>query len=157
MALVHDQLCRSDSVGNIDMQEYFISLLDKLFDMYGIDLRRIRSKVAAEGLFLRIETATPIGLIVTELVTNSLKYAFPHDEEGLVEVFFAPGEEGSYDLTVRDTGSGFSTEDAPVSMSVGLQLVDVLADQLRGSVRFETDHGTRVTITLPEKIVAPGR
>ena len=157
MALVHDQLCRSDSVGKIDMQEYFVSLLDKLFDMYGVDLRLIGKKVSSEGIFLRIETATPIGLIVTELVTNSLKYAFSGGEEGLIEVIFAPGEEGYFDLTVRDTGRGFSAADVPDSMTVGLQLVDILADQLKGAVYYKTDDGTRVTITVPEKIVAPGR
>ncbi len=157
MALVHDQLCRSDSVGRIDMQEYFVSLLDKLFDMYGVDLRRIGRKVSAEGVLLRIESATPVGLIVTELVSNSLKYAFPGEADGLVEVSFSPGEEGFYNLTVRDTGRGFSLDDTLESLSIGLQLVDVLADQLRGTVRFETDHGTRVTLSLPEKMVASGR
>jgi two-component sensor histidine kinase len=102
---------------------------------------------SAENVFLNIETAIPCGLMVNELVTNALKYAFPRPEQGEIGVRIASVDSVRYMLTVRDNGVGLpedvSTEG---TKSLGLHLVSILAAQLEGTVETSRSGGTMFTV-----------
>ena len=103
-----------------------------------------RYDIDVEGL--DVDTAVPCGLIVNELVTNSLKYAFP-DGKGVLRVELRRQDEGCFGLLVGNDGAGFPSHlDPATSESLGLQLVTSLGKQLGGTVKFETDRGARIRI-----------
>ncbi|MBI5664812.1 MAG: PAS domain S-box protein [Nitrospirae bacterium] len=139
MALVHEKLYRSASLGNIDFNDYITSLSNSLFAFYGKSTKNISVKVHADGVFLGIDTAIPCGLIINELLSNSLKYAFPNDRSGNISITLknmAGGSHWDYELIVRDSGIGLPAGlDIRKTSSLGLQLVINLSEhQLQGAV-----------------------
>jgi PAS domain S-box-containing protein len=156
MALVHEKLYQSRDLSRIDCGEYLKSLAANLFRSYGGDARGIALRVEVNGTFLGIDAAIPCGLIVNELVTNSLKYAFPGADgadpakprEVFVRLHTAPDE--SVRLCVGDNGVGFPGNlDFRSTTSLGLQLVSVLTDQLGGTIELNRGEGTHFTIGFP--------
>lgn len=147
IALVHEQLHRAANFAAIDIHHYLTSLTLGLVQTYGS--LRTEVSVQASSTALTIDVAIPCGLIVNELVSNALRHAFPDDVSGKLVVTMAE-QEDSFVLEVCDDGIGIPAEidtDQPTSM--GLQLVRSLAHQLRGTIEFERDKGTRVRITFP--------
>jgi len=145
MALVHEKLYRSEDLSNVDFSEYIRNLADHLFHVYGMN--DVDLKVDVENVFLDINTAIPCGLIISELITNSLKYAFPQGNGGELKVGLKRDSEDFYMLTVGDSGRGFPEDfDIKSSDSLGLQLVDMLTDQLNGSLSFKHGKGAKLEI-----------
>jgi two-component sensor histidine kinase len=148
MALIHERLYQSDSLAQIDFAEYLRSLTRYLVRSY----RSVSGPVAVgfqvESIPLSIERAVPCGLIVNELVSNALKYAFPGGRPGKVEVGLSRAD-GHLWLSVRDDGVGLP-EDLDVEKldSLGLQLVYMLAGQLGGEVHIDTRLGTTFEISF---------
>lgn len=158
MALVHEKLYRSSDLTRIDCSEYMNSLAGNLFRSYGGDVRGITMRVETDGVFVGIDAAIPCGLIVNELVSNALKYAFPEGDgqrpvpPGGPEITLALADTGAgkLRLSVRDNGIGFpDTVDFRSTSSLGMQLVNVLTEQLDGSVELKPGPGTTFTITFP--------
>jgi len=158
MALVHEKLYRSSDLFRIDCSEYLHSLAGNLFRSYGGDARGIAMRVETNGVSVGIDEAIPCGLIVNELLSNALKYAFP--EENDQRSFPPDGPEitlaladiggGKLRLSVRDNGIGFPrTVDFHSTSSLGMQLVNVLAEQLGGSVELEPGPGTTFSLIFP--------
>jgi PAS domain S-box-containing protein len=158
MALVHEKLYRSSDLFRIDCSEYMHSLAGNLFRSYGGDARGITMRVETNGVSIGIDEAIPCGLIVNELLSNALKYAFP--EENAPRPFPPDGPEitlaltdigaGKLRLSVRDNGIGFPHSfDFHGTSSLGMQLVNVLAEQLGGSVELEPGPGTTFALTFP--------
>jgi PAS domain S-box-containing protein len=146
MALVHEKLYQSPNLSGIDFTEYTRTLAENLFRSYGIGLRRIRLTVEASGIDLDIDTAVPLGLIINELVSNSLKYAFPDEREGEVIIKLTDSN-GECELTVSDNGVGISEEiDYQNTESLGLQVVAMLTQQLDGTLDLDRNAGTRFLI-----------
>jgi len=149
MALVHETLY-SGNLGRIDLSEYLHALCRHLFRSYGVDSTQIGLVLNVSNTSLDLEQAIPVGLIINELVSNSLKYAFPNGESGQVEIEFLALEEGRLSLFVSDDGVGLSESiDLKQLSSLGLQLVHDLAHQLAGSVKILRGHGTQYCITFP--------
>ena len=151
MALVHDQLHRSRDLSRIGFREYVKNLCASLFSSYGVDSARIALRVEADDTSLPIDAAIPCGLIIHELVSNSLKYAFPDERGG--EIFiglrFLPAR-GTV-LTVADNGTGLPANvDVSTANSLGLRLVRILAAQIDAPVRCPAGVGTVFEIDLPE-------
>ncbi len=149
MALVHQYLYLSETLSRIDMQGYLRSLVSALEQSYGRrGGERIAVEVAAEGIFLSIESAIPVGLIVTETVSNSFKYAFEGLVPGRVRVELAhAGEKEALRLVVEDDGKGVLPETAVRKPgSLGLKLVEALAVQLHASLNMESAKGFRVIV-----------
>jgi len=118
-----------------------------LFQMYGIKPGTIQLDIGIPDLELDINTAIPCGLILSELASNALKHAFPDGRIGVVSIRMLRQKDGTIELIVRDDGIGCENEpDSDGVRSFGLELVDMLVEQLRG--RIETDHtnGTGYTI-----------
>lgn len=147
MSLVHEKLHQSTSMVSIDAASYLKSLVDALFRMNAVSSTSIAVDVHAEGS-LEMDTAIPCGLIVTELVSNALKHAFPDGRSGRISVALRPDPDGRHlVLEVVDDGVGFPLElDFRNAQTLGLKLVGMLADQLGGAIELDTHAGTRLRI-----------
>jgi PAS domain S-box-containing protein len=153
MALVHEKLYQSQDLTRIDFAEYLRSLASYLFRSYELTPRLVSLVVAADDVFLGIDTAIPCGLLVSELISNALKHAFPDGRGGEVLVAIRSGRDGHLTLTVSDDGVGFPEDlDLGNTRSLGLQLVNTLVSQIDGTIELDGDGGTtfRVTFTEPE-------
>jgi PAS domain S-box-containing protein len=143
MALIHEKLYRSKDLTQIDFAEYVRSLASYLFQSYGADPRLIHLKIKVDNVFLGVDRAIPCGLIINELVSNALKYAFPKGRAGDIEISLSLGEAGQCTLRVGDNGIGFPAGLALDKMeSLGLQLVNNLVKQLEGTLEVEQRQGT---------------
>lgn len=149
MARIHEKLYQSDDLGKIRMDEYLSELAEDLVGFRGPEDARIALTTKMQPATFDIDSAIPCGLIVTELVTNALKHAFPKGGYGAVEVTLAriPGNE--YELIVRDNGVGFPESYAiEKGASLGLKLVQAFAKRFQGDVILERDRGTVVRINF---------
>jgi two-component sensor histidine kinase len=149
MALIHEKLYRSGDVARIDFREYVESLTSGLYRSY-FPGPGVRIFADVENVSLDIDLAVSCGLIINELVSNALKYAFPDGRAGKIHVSLA-GDGDSYTLTVSDDGvglpPGLDFRDTP---SLGLQLVNTLVGQLEGTIELDSAEGTRFKITFAE-------
>ncbi|MEI8331238.1 MAG: histidine kinase dimerization/phosphoacceptor domain -containing protein [Methanomicrobiales archaeon] len=149
MAIVHEKLYQSDSLSSIDFHGYLQNLIGNLMITYGIDQTRVRITIAVNELPLAINTAIPLGLIMNELVSNSLKYAFPGGQSGNLSVS-STVYENSIVVNVRDDGQGIPASlDWKHAESLGLHLVQMLTRQLKGTVELSRENGTEFTLTIP--------
>jgi len=151
MALVHEKLYQSKSLGVINAAEYIRSLLTDLMNSYTVSTP-IDVTVDVDDVSINIDMAIPCGLIINELVTNSLKYAFAGRESGRLSLVMHHREDHTFCLTILDDGVGLPGDyESRSAASLGTQLVMVLVHQLGGEMKTESDHGARFTITFPEK------
>ena len=146
MALVHEQLYGAGQFDHVGTREYLKRLASHLVDGCG-QPRRIRLRLDLEDLPLDVDRATTVGLLTNELLSNSLKHAFPADRSGEVRLMLASQEDACV-LTVADDGVGMRPQpENPACL--GLSLVTSLARQLHGSVSYECIRGTSVRIEFP--------
>jgi len=147
IALVHEKLYQTKNFTAIDFDSYLESLIDHLFRSYVVDPGKIASEIDTKGVVLGIDDAIPCGLIVNELVSNSLKYAFPDDQRGKITVRFENSDNESIVLTVADNGVGLPAGlDVTATETLGFQLVTILTRQLRGTIELDREGGTKFTI-----------
>jgi PAS domain S-box-containing protein len=151
MALIYQSLSQSESMAQIDFGAYLRALAYDLCRAYAIDTGRIRLATSVENIALTIDTAVPCALLAHELVSNCLKHAFPDRQAGDVRIAFRRERDGKLQLQVGDNGLGLPDTVAPHNAeSFGLQLVDILCEQLHASIEVRRHPGTTVTITFPE-------
>jgi PAS domain S-box-containing protein len=147
MALIHEKLYQSETLARIDFGDYLRNLTRDIFRSYsagGISL-----KLDVEDVHLDVDTAIPCGLIVNELVSNALKYAFPQSRRGEICVSFHTVARNKYALSITDNGIGLPKGfDIQKIKSLGLQLLTMLVHQLHGTLDIVTDEGTTVMITF---------
>ncbi len=149
MALVHEKLYQSQDLARIDFAEYVRSLASYLFRSYGVNTNVIRLKINVDDVFLGVDAAIPCGLIVNELVSNSLKHAFPGGRRGEIRIEFYSEDDGQYALMVSDDGVGFPEDlDFRDTGSLGLQLVHTLIEQVGGIIELDRSDGTKFKITF---------
>lgn len=145
MALVHERLHHSRNLATIDFAEHARELTMMVDRVYG--RRSVQIHVAADTVILDLDTAIPLGLILNELVSNSLKHAFPHGRAGTVDVRLAIESQGRLLLSVRDDGVGLPPEfDWDNAKSLGLRMIRSLARQIRADVEVKQQAGTEVLI-----------
>lgn len=149
MAMVHEKLYLSTDLSHINFREYLENLVNDLFHSYAVPVGTIDPVVDAEDIYINIDTAIPLGLIVNELVSNSLKYAFP-DKKGTVKVGFYKKDQ-KYILEVADDGVGLPPGlDIETSKTLGLKLVYSLSGQLDADLKIDTSQGTCFQISFKE-------
>jgi len=149
MALIHERLYQSKDLARIDFAEYVRNLTTHLFRSYGVNTHTVGLKIDVGNILLDIDTAIPCGLIINELVTNSLKYAFPPGVAGKICIDLHREHHGQLALVVSDNGAGLPPDfDFQKTDSLGLQLVGTLTDQLEGKIQLERDGGTTFKIFL---------
>jgi PAS domain S-box-containing protein len=152
MALIHEMLYQSKDLNKINFDDYIKSLISHLLHSYRLEIQ-VNSVIDVKDVSLNIETAVPCGLIISELVSNSLKYAFENEKSGEVQISLkSKGNE--YELIVSDNGVGFpeNLDIKNIKLSLGLQLVNALVNQLDGSIELDRSQGTRYTIKFKEQI-----
>ncbi len=165
MALIHEELYGSREVSTLNFAVYLRKLTEELFRCYNVGASGIHMLLEIEeNTFFDMDTAVPLGMIVNELVSNSLKHAFPGGKNGEIRIILSSGENGKtenerngemneecksicYTLTVSDNGAGIP-EDISIETSdtLGIQLVTILVDQLDGKLELNRDSGTEFII-----------
>ena len=147
MALVHEALYESENLELVDASLYVKRIVDSLRDSSTRSRQELHVKTDVKSITFSINVALALGLIVNELVTNSLKHAFPEDQEGEVVVTLESTGEAEFQLTVRDNGVGMPQHiDLQHLESLGLELVTDLARQLNGTVEFARGEGTEFRV-----------
>ncbi len=150
MALVHEQLYQSKDLSDIDFAEYIQNLSHNLFQAYQIHAEGIKLETNIAPCSLNIDTAVPCGLIINELVTNSLKYAFG-EIQGKIKIDFTLDNNRVCVLTVSDNGIGFPQDlDYRNARTLGLRLVGSLVKQIRGKIELLETIGTTFQIIFPK-------
>jgi PAS domain S-box-containing protein len=152
MAWVHEQLCQSANLTFIDLADYLRNIACQLASDYSHHAPGVRLHVDAGGLFLDIDTAMLCGLIVNEMVSNALKHAFVRalDEGGQVWVEARLEGDNQVALSVIDNGRGLPPDlDLENAPSLGLQLIRLLTEQLRGSFHVDRREGTALHVVFP--------
>src|SRR5215831_18081562 len=151
MALLHETLYQLQDLSRIDMAGYISKLTGQLFKSYGISPDTIRLRLNVAPVSFSFDTAIACGLLINELVSNSLKHAFPNGRTGEVAIQLVPDRHGTHVLTVSDNGVGLpSTFEVGKAKSLGWQLVPMLVEQLKGTFELHRDAGTTVTLTFSE-------
>jgi len=150
MALVHEKLYSATDLSRIDFMEYCGSLGAYLFNAYGAAAKGIKLETIGNGIFLEVDRAIPCGLILSELLSNALKYAFPAGRQGIIRITASLDAAGDLDLIIGDDGigltPGFVLEH---SKTLGLRLVHKLTDQLHGRITAASDGGAVFHMTIP--------
>jgi len=150
ITLAHEKLRYSNEQPMVNFGEYVRGLTRRLFDSYKDSIQVIDLKIDIPDVYMDMETIIPCGLIVNELVTNSIKYAFS-DEKGQIEVIFDLDDD-FFSLTLRDDGKGLPDDfDFTKADTLGLQLVNNLTNQLNGKIQLEKGPGTSFRVTFPRK------
>lgn len=150
MSLIHEKLYKSKDISDIDLGGYLKDLVTHILKAYYVNPDEIQFKLKSEDIKLSIDTAIPCGLIINELINNTLKYAFPQGHKGKIEINIMKQDEDIL-LEIADNGIGIPASfDINSSDSLGLQLVDTLIRQISGTVRTDTSNGTKFTIKFRE-------
>jgi two-component sensor histidine kinase/CheY-like chemotaxis protein len=146
MAMIHAMLYASSNPGGIDFGEYAQSLAGEVANSYGMDQTRIRIEFDVEPIYLEVDRAIPCGLILNELLSNALKYAFPGDSAGAILISLRQ-REGRIRLAVEDTGVGLLETSSPRKpKSLGLSIVDTLSRQLRANMEVTSNQGAHFVL-----------
>jgi PAS domain S-box-containing protein len=160
IAMIHEKLYQSTDLAQLDFASYVRDLTGYLLRSYGVSSKGVRLDVDVTDLSLDLDTAIPCGLIINELVSNTLKHAFPdrdRDGDGRVRVVMRE-DEGKITLVVSDNGVGLPEDlDAQHTESLGLQLVNILTDQLDGTLALDRKAGTTFEITFDKPSHAGGQ
>lgn len=142
MALIHEKLYKTDDISHIDIREYTVELLRQIASVYPNN-KSIEHIVIADDIQLDIDTAVPLGLILSELITNAYKYAFNNKNEGYLKIEFNYDSSTGYSVKVSDNGVGLPNDfDITKTKSLGLKLVRRLTKQLYGNLQYSNDNGT---------------
>jgi len=156
MSLIHEELYKGGGTDTLNFSEYIRKLTENLFQTYSLRSENVRLCMELEeNAFFNMDTAVPLGIIVNELVSNSLKYAFSDNQKGEIQIRLCREEKNNethkslFSLTILDNGKGMPENLELESVeSLGLQLVGILIDQLDGKIELMRDHGTEFRITF---------
>lgn len=151
MAMIHEKLYKSTSLAKIDFSEYIRGLTNYLYRSYSTNINDIKLRINVQNILLNIESAIPCGLILNELISNAMKYAFPKDRKGEILIEFLSDENNNFEFIVKDNGIGLSKDiQLENNKSMGLMLVKTLVNQLMGKINVERNGGTTFKISFSE-------
>ena len=149
IALIHEKLYQSSDLSTIDFGDYIRTLTGELLRLFVTESSSLQLDVRAQGIRLPTKKAVSCGLIISELVINALKYAFPEGRKGTISIEMAPQRQGRMALVVSDDGVGLPADfDDRKARSLGFQIVSDLVKQLDGDMQIETPNGTAFRITF---------
>ncbi|MFK7952241.1 MAG: histidine kinase dimerization/phosphoacceptor domain -containing protein [Ekhidna sp.] len=147
MALIHQKLYSTDDVRGVNVQGYLEQLTSELFKAFGVDQEKVDFQIETSNLKMDIDTVIPLGLIINELITNSIKYAFQNTGNGLLEISIK--EEGeSLKVVVKDNGKGMDEEAIKASNSFGWKMIKSLSRKLKAEIIVDGTSGTNVQLNL---------
>jgi two-component sensor histidine kinase len=137
MGLIHQKLYMGDNVAKVEMKDYLEQFGQNMLDSFGIEDDRIKLEYQLDSMYLDVDTAIPIGLILNELVTNSLKYAFPDGRSGAIQIALWKSAQNQLCLKVSDNGVGQANAlKDEKSTSFGTNLVQMLSKKLKGKAEI---------------------
>ena len=148
MSLIHQKLYGSENVSSIDMSLYIRELASYLADSFNTG-QRVRYVLELEPLVLDVSQAVPLGLILNETITNSIKYAFPGGRSGVISITLSTITSHEYVLNISDNGIGISSNVKNKKPgSLGMSLIGGLTEDLDGKVSIENNNGTTIKIAF---------
>ena len=151
IAILHENLYRSDDLAKIKFRGYVKILAEDLLYFYEMNYHNIDMVVDVEDVSLNIETAIPCGLIINEIVANSLKYAFPDHRSGQIKIILTVDGDNKINLIVSDTGIGFPEGiDVETTNTFGMQLIKYLSKQLKATIKLDRSNGTTFKLVFNE-------
>ncbi len=142
MGIIHQKLYQGENLGSIEMKDYFINLSEGILDTFNAE-EKVKIECAMDDLNLDVDTAMPIGLIANELLTNALKYAFPEGVKGQINISLTQ-KDNNLILKVSDNGVGKTEGTKPKGTGFGTQLIQLLTQQLDGTISEDYQNGTAV-------------
>ncbi|AAM03995.1 TPA: PAS domain S-box protein [Methanosarcina acetivorans] len=156
MSLIHEELYKGGENNTLNFSTYLQKLAENLFQTYSLKSKKVLLCMdLEENTLFDMDIAVPLGIIVNELVSNSLKHAFTEEEEGEIRIKLCREEKGNemhrslFSLSISDNGKGIPESTKLESIeSLGLQLVSILVDQLDGKIELKRTHGTEFRITF---------
>jgi len=149
MALIHQDLYNKENLTGIGVKDYIEKLTQELFSTYRIDKDKISLEMQVENMILDVDTLVPLGLIINELITNSLKYAWSEGQLGMLSVSLSKLNDALV-LEVQDDGVGYDHTKVSDS-SFGSTLVAALAEQLEAKVSIVSNNGTSVKLVIKDE------
>ncbi|WP_228527598.1 sensor histidine kinase [Pararhodonellum marinum] len=155
MGILHQKLYQSEHLAFIEMKNYFENLCINILDSYN-EKERIKVNIEMKELEMDVDTAVPLGLIVNELLTNSLKYAFPKGEKGHIELSLKNVSEDNFQLKISDNGVGKAVDAKARGTGFGTQLVDMLTLQIDGNLMQDFSNGTMILINFKRQVATVG-
>ena len=151
MGILHQKLYQSEHLAFIEMKNYFENLCINILDSYN-ETERIEVNIDMANIEMDVDTAIPLGLIVNELLTNSLKYAFPNNEKGIIDVGLSQLDHENCQLTFSDNGVGIASNNTAIGTGFGTLLVDFLTRQLDGTFTLTVSNGTSILIDFKRRV-----
>jgi PAS domain S-box-containing protein len=148
MAAVHEMLYKSEKLSEIDIKLYLHDIAGNLSHTYSIDPQKVKINIESDEIMLNLDIAIPLGLTVVELLSNSIKYAFPNEMKGRIDIILHKLDGEFVEVIVKDNGFGMSEKiDWQNCNTLGLKLVQTLVEgQLGGSIDMQINNGTRFII-----------
>jgi two-component sensor histidine kinase/tetratricopeptide (TPR) repeat protein len=151
MSLIHQKLYNSENISTINMSNYIRELIEYLKDSFSLG-QRIRFEIKIDPLELDVAQAIPLGLILNEAITNSIKYAFPNERTGMIYVTLESTAKNNYLLTISDNGVGTETDFTDIKAnSFGMILIKGLSDDLEAKFTMENNNGTILKIEFSQE------
>ncbi|PKL66451.1 MAG: hypothetical protein CVV28_10635 [Methanobacteriales archaeon HGW-Methanobacteriales-1] len=148
MAMIHEKLYQSENLSKINFKYYLENLSQQLLMSYDLS-GKVKLNFDCDDVFMGIETAVPCGLLVNEIITNSMKHAFPDELSGNINITLKAYDD--YELIISDDGIGLPNDiNMEESNSLGLQIINNLINQIDGSIEFNNSHGTQFKIKFQE-------
>jgi two-component sensor histidine kinase len=148
MSLIHEQLYQEDTISGVEMKDYITRLVGSLTSSYGLDTEKVEVKIEADNILLDVDSAIPLGLIINELVSNAMKYAFPEQKAGTILISLHSLME-ELRLVVQDNGVGM--DDSKKSHhSFGLSMVNSLMRKLKAEMNIVSNAGTSVELIIKD-------
>ncbi len=149
MDLVYGSKFQPNKALKVNLPKYIQSITKRLFDSYKVNKNKITLNLNISDIYLNVKTATLCGLIISELVSNSIKHAFPDNRKGKISVCFNKENENQYSIQVKDTGIGFPSDlDFRDPQSRGLEIINDMTSQLNGTIKLKKEQGTEFTVTF---------
>lgn len=146
MALIHKNLYNDNPTSGLEVKDYVVQLTQQLLQTYGINPEKVDLELDVDPISLDVSTLVPLALIINELITNALKYAFEQHEGGAIHLSLKPTDDQQLMLRVKDSGKGFDQLEA--SDGFGTKLINALAMKLDATVKYFNDNGAVVEICV---------
>jgi two-component sensor histidine kinase len=149
MSLIHERLYSSSNLAQINFRSYVTNLIHDMLSSFRVEHGDITSDIIMDDIELSIDQAIPCGLIINELVTNSVKHAFPKSKKGKITISGKMLPQQIIELTLKDNGVGLHKDfNLEKSTSLGLSLIFRLAQQLAGKITIDGTNGTAVRLSF---------
>ena len=143
MAMIHEKMYSTEDLKNINIRDHVTSLIEDLVTGYNVG-KNITVDVKVDKVDIGIKTLVPLGLVVNEIVNNSLKHGFSERESGKISLHLKKIKGKKFELKIGDDGIGFTEQEA--KSGLGTELIEIFVSQLNGSVRQSSKGGTQYTI-----------